>query len=112
MSNLQQERLLLVLAPVAGNVVKQDETAVYLARIQTVANDGGIVRYANMDYGGITRCVREIIPQHTRVTTLAGRGQLQFGQQPIPARILFTAEDNDRWDDQRAGFDVGVTEND
>lgn len=82
----------------------------YLARIQTVANDGGIVRYANMYYGGITRCVREIIPQHTRVTTLAGRSQLQFGQQPVPARILFTAENNDRRDDQRAGFYVGVTE--
>ena len=102
MSNLQQERLLLVLAPVAGDVVKQDETAVYLARIQTAADDGGVARYTDMDHGGITRCIREIIPQHTRVTTLARRGQLEFGQQPIPPRILFAAENNDRRDDQRS----------
>lgn len=60
------------------------------------------VRYANIDHGGVTRCVREIIPQHTRETTLAKRGQLEFGQQPIPPRILFTAENNDRRDDQRS----------
>ena len=82
----------------------------YLARIRATADDGGIVRYANMNHGGITRCVRKIIPKHTRVTAFAGRGQLKFGQQPIPPRILFTAEDNDRRDDQCAGFDVGVTE--
>ena len=102
MSNLQQERLLLVLAPVAGDVVKQDETAVYLARIQTAADDGGVVRYTDMDHGGITRCIREIIPQHTRMTAFARSGQLQFGQQTIPARIVFTAEDNYCRNDQRS----------
>ena len=74
LSNMQQERLLLVLAPVVGGVVEQDETAVYLARIRAAANGRCIVRHANMDYGGITRCVREIITKHTRVTTFAGRG--------------------------------------
>ncbi len=102
MSNLQQERLLLVLAPVAGDVVKQDETAVYLARIQTAADDGGVVRYTDMNVIGITRCVREIIPQHTRVTAFARSGQLKFGQQTIPPRIFFTTENNDRRDDQRS----------
>lgn len=63
-----------MLASVAGDVVKQDETAVYLARIRAAADGRCIVRCANMDYGGITRCVREIIPKHTRVTTFAGRG--------------------------------------
>lgn len=48
MSNLQQERLLLVLAPVAGGIVKQNETAVYQARIRAAADDGGIVRDANL----------------------------------------------------------------
>ena len=60
----------------------------------------------------ITGGVRKIIPQHSRVTAFARSGQLQFGQQTIPPRGFFTAEDNDRRDDQRAGFDVGVTEND
>jgi hypothetical protein len=63
-----------------------------------------------MNHGGITRSVREIIPQHTWVTTLARRGQLEFGQQPIPPRILFTAENNYCWNDKRPGFYVSVTE--
>ena len=41
MSNLQQERLMLVLASVAGDVVKQDEASVYLAHIRAAADDGG-----------------------------------------------------------------------
>ena len=110
MSNLQQERLLLVLTPVAGDVVKQDETAVYLARSGAASYDGGIVRYTDMNVIGITRCVREIIPQHSRVTAFARSGQLKFGQQMIPARILFSAENNYCWNDQRPGFNVGVTE--
>ena len=44
------------------------------------------------------------------MTTLAGRGQLQFGQQPVPARVFFTAENNYRWNDKRPGFYVSVTE--
>ena len=82
----------------------------YLARIQTVANDGGIVRYANKYYGGITRCVREIIPQHSRVTAFARSGQLQFCQQSISPWIFFTTKNNYCWNDQRPGFNVGVTE--
>lgn len=39
---------MLVLASVAGDVVKQDETAVYQARIRAVADDVGIGRYANL----------------------------------------------------------------
>lgn len=74
----------------------------YLVHIRATADDGSIVRDANIDHGGITRCVLEIIPQHTRVTALASRGQLEFGQQPIPPRILFTADNNDRRDDQRS----------
>jgi len=88
LSNLQQERLLLVLAPEAGDIVKQNETAVYQARIRAAADNGGIVLDANMDHSGITRCVRKIIPRHTRVTAFARSGQLEFGQQPIPPRIL------------------------
>ena len=88
MSDLQQERLQLLLAPEAGDIVKQNETAVYKARIRAAADNGGIVRDAIMDHSGITRCVRKIIPQHPRVTTLARRGQLEFGQQPISPRIL------------------------
>lgn len=49
-----------------------------------------------MNVIGITRGVREIIPQHTRVTTFARSGQLQFCQKTIPARMLLIAEDNDR----------------
>ena len=101
---------MLVLAPVAGDVVKQDETAVYLARSGAASYDGGIVRYTNMNVIGITRCVSEIIPQHSRVTAFARSGQLKFGQQMIPARILFSAENNYCWNDQRPGFNVGVTE--
>lgn len=48
MSNLQWERLLPVLAAVAGDFIKQDETAVYLAHVRAAADDGGIVRYANL----------------------------------------------------------------
>ena len=110
MSNLQQERLLLVLAPVAGDVVKQDETAVYLARSGAASYDGGIVRYTDMNVIGITRCVREIIPQHTRVTAFARSGQLQFCQQSISPWIIFTTKNNYCWNDQRPGFYVSVTE--
>ena len=66
-NNLHQERLLLVLAPITGDVGKKDETAVYLAHIRAAADDGGVVQYANKKVVGITRCVREIIPQHSRV---------------------------------------------
>lgn len=55
MSDLQQERFLLILAPIAGDVIKQDETAVYLAHIRAAADDGGIVRYTDMNVIGITR---------------------------------------------------------
>ena len=82
----------------------------YLARIRAAADDGGIVRYTYINVIGITRCVREIIPQHTRMTAFARSGQLQFGQQTIPARIVFTAEDNYCRNDQRSGFYVSVTE--
>ena len=68
MNNLRQERLLLVLAPITGDVVEQDETAVYLAHIRAAVDDGGVVRYADMNVVGITRCVREIFPQHSRVS--------------------------------------------
>ena len=82
----------------------------YLARSRAASYDGGIVRYTDMDVIGITRCIREIIPQHTRVTTLARRGQLEFGQQTIPPRGFFTAENNYCWNDKRPGFYVSVTE--
>ena len=82
----------------------------YLARSRAASYDGGIVRYADMDIIGITRCVSEIIPQHSRVTAFARSGQLKFGQQTIPARILFSAENNYCRNDQRAGFDVSITE--
>ena len=82
----------------------------YLAHIRDAADDGGVVRYTDMNVIGITRCVREIIPQHTRVTAFARSGQLQFGQQTIPPRGFFTAENNYCWNDQCSGFNVGVTE--
>ena len=112
MSNLQQERLLLVLAPVAGDVVKQDETAMYLAHIRDAADDGGVVRYTYINVIGITRCVREIIPQHSRVTAFARSGQLQFCQQSISPWIFFTTKNNYCWNDKRPGFYVSVTETD
>ena len=82
----------------------------YLARSRAASYDGGIVRYADMNVIGITRCVREIIPQHSRVTAFARSGQLQFGQQTIPPRGFFTAENNYCWNDKRPGFYVSVTE--
>lgn len=82
----------------------------YLARSRAASYDGGVVRYTDMNVIGITRGVRKIIPQHSRVTAFARSCQLQFGQQTIPPRILFTTEDNDHRDEQRSGFDVSVTE--
>lgn len=100
----------MVLAPIASDIVKQDETAMYLARSRAASYDGGIVRYPDMNVIGITRGVRKIIPQHSWVTAFARSGQLQFGQQTIPPRGFFTAENNYCWNDKRPGFYVSVTE--
>ena len=81
-----------------------------LARSGAASYDGGIVWYTDMNVIGITRCVREIIPQQSRVTAFARSGQLQFCQQSISPWIIFTAENNYCWNDKRPGFYVSVTE--
>lgn len=72
----------------------------YLARSRAASYDGGIIGYPDMNVIGITRCVSEIIPYQSRVTAFARSGQLKFCQQTVPARILFTAENNDCRNDQ------------
>ena len=79
---------------VAGHGIQKNEAAVYLVFVQGGTGAGGIVWYPDVDRIWSTRFIREIIPEHTGVTSTARLRQLEFGEKPVTLRCRLHPENH------------------